>query len=98
MFILKVGCSIGIFLNSANLICRSTDISKGFRRSLPLRDNESRLYIKYLIHLFCLVYNFNIGIITNFGAYGLCHVEKYLTPSFAYLHTTAIIGLCIYLD
>ena len=42
---MKFGCSIGIFLNSANLICRSTDISKCFRGSLRLRDNESRLYI-----------------------------------------------------
>ena len=41
---MKFGCSIGIFLNSANLICRSTDISKCFRGSLRLRDNESRLY------------------------------------------------------
>ena len=31
--------------NSANLICRSTDISKYFRESLGSRDNESRLYI-----------------------------------------------------
>ena len=32
------------FLNSANLICRGTDISKYFRDSLGIRDNESRLY------------------------------------------------------
>ena len=44
------GCSIGIFLNSANLICRSTDISKCFRGSLRLRDNESRLYIIQVKH------------------------------------------------
>ena len=31
-------------LNSANLICRGTDISKYFRESLGIRDNESRLY------------------------------------------------------
>ena len=36
--------SIGIFLSSAHLICRSTDISKHFRESLRLQDNESRLY------------------------------------------------------
>ena len=41
----KFGCSIGIFLNTAHLICRSTDISKCFRWSLRLRDNESRLYL-----------------------------------------------------
>ena len=33
------------FLSSANLICRSTDISKYFRESLGIRDNESRLYM-----------------------------------------------------
>ena len=33
-------------LNSANLICRDTDISKYFRESIGLRDNESRQYIK----------------------------------------------------
>ena len=37
------GCSFGIFLNSADLVCRSTDISMCFRGSLRLRDNESRL-------------------------------------------------------
>ena len=29
------------FLNSANLICRGTDISKYFRESLGIRDNVS---------------------------------------------------------
>ena len=40
----KFGCAICIFLNFENLICRSTDISKCFRGSLQLRDNESGLY------------------------------------------------------
>ena len=40
----KCGCSNYFFLNSANLICRGTDISKYFRESLGIRDNESRLY------------------------------------------------------
>ena len=31
-------------LNSANLICQDMDISKYFRESLRIRDNESRLY------------------------------------------------------
>ena len=35
---------ICIFLNTENLICQSMDISKFFRGSLQLRDNESRLY------------------------------------------------------
>ena len=43
---MKFGCSIGIFLNSEHLICRSTDISKSFRGSLRLRDNKSRLYLR----------------------------------------------------
>ena len=43
MFFVKFGSSIGIFLNSVNLICRSTDISKCFRGSIQLQDNESRL-------------------------------------------------------
>ena len=41
---MKFACLIGIFLNTTNLICRSTDISKCFRGSLRFRDNESRLY------------------------------------------------------
>ena len=41
----KFSSSIGIFLNAVNLICRSTDISKCFRGSLRLRDNESQLYM-----------------------------------------------------
>ena len=40
----KFGCAICIFLNPENLICRTTDISKYFRGSLQLRDNESLLY------------------------------------------------------
>ena len=36
------------FLKSANLICRDTDISKYFRESLGLRDNESRLYLNVM--------------------------------------------------
>ena len=47
----KFGCSFSIFLNSANLICRSTDISKCFRGSLRLRGNVSRLYV-YPIHFY----------------------------------------------
>ena len=42
----KFSCSIGIFLNFAPPICRSTDISKCFRGSLRFRDNESQLYFK----------------------------------------------------
>ena len=40
----KCGCSNYFFLNSKNLICRGTDISKCFRGSLGIRDNKSRLY------------------------------------------------------
>ena len=41
----KCGCSSYFFLNSANLICRGMDISKYFRESIEIRDNESRLYM-----------------------------------------------------
>ena len=37
------------FLNSANLICRGTGISKYFRESLGLQDNESRLDSKGIV-------------------------------------------------
>ena len=47
----KCGCSIYFFLNSAILICRGTDISKYFRESLGIRDNESQLYI-WQLHLY----------------------------------------------
>ena len=42
--LVKCGCSIYFFLNSAILICRGTDISKYLRKSLGIRDNESGLY------------------------------------------------------
>ena len=41
----KCGWLNYFFHNSANLICRGTDISKYFRESLGIRDNESRLYL-----------------------------------------------------
>ena len=43
--LLKVFVRLIVFLSSANLICRSTDISKCFIESVGFRDNESRLYI-----------------------------------------------------
>ena len=36
-----------LLFNSANLICRSTDILKYFRESLGIQDNESQLYINF---------------------------------------------------
>ena len=51
MFV-KCGRSNYVFLNSANLICRGTDISKYFRESLGIRDNEIRLYLEVVS---CLV-------------------------------------------
>ena len=41
----KVFVRLIVSLSSANLICRSTDISKCFIESLGVRDNESRLYV-----------------------------------------------------
>ena len=45
IYLLNVVVQIKFFLNSANLICRGTDISKYFRESLEIRDNESQLYV-----------------------------------------------------
>ena len=42
---MKCGCSIYYFFNSANLICRGTDISKYLKESLGLPDQESRLFL-----------------------------------------------------
>ena len=56
----KCGCSIYFFLNSAILICRGTDISKHFRESFGIRDNESRLYLINLhmtSYCFCIAVN-----------------------------------------
>ena len=39
---------VRFFLNSENLICRSTVISIYFRESLGVRDNESRLYLHFM--------------------------------------------------
>ena len=63
---MKFGCSIGIFLNSAHLICRSTDISKCFRGSLRLRDNESRLY---LISKACVLFSSSAAKVHDSQAY-----------------------------
>ena len=52
--LLKVVVGLIVFLSSANLICRSTDISKCFIESLGFRDNESRLYSAQLNLAFTL--------------------------------------------
>ena len=44
---MKCGLFDLFFLNSANLAYPGTDISKYFRESLGLRDNGSRLNIRY---------------------------------------------------
>ena len=49
----KCGCSNEFFLNSANLICRGTDISTYFKESLGIRDNESLLYFLNSANLIC---------------------------------------------
>ena len=48
--LLNVAVRFIVFLNSANLICRGTNVSKCFRESLGIRDNESWLYL--FIYLF----------------------------------------------
>ena len=53
LILLKVVVRLIVSLSSANLICRSTDISKCFIESLGVRYNESRLYVQ----LFFLTYH-----------------------------------------
>ena len=56
-----------VFLTSATLIFRGTDILKCFRESLGIRDNESRLYLMSAICHICLFHFFKrtlIGFIT----------------------------------
>ena len=47
--LLNVVVQFIIFLTLSTLICRCTDISKCFSKSLGVRDNESRLYLFSLI-------------------------------------------------
>ena len=57
--LLTVAVRFIVFLNSANLICRGMDISKCFRESLGIRDNESRLYsssVFYVLSLLVLLF------------------------------------------
>ena len=42
--LLNVVVQFVVFLTLSTLICRGTDISKYFSKSLGIRDNESRLY------------------------------------------------------
>ena len=45
---MKIGCSNCFFLNTTNLICRSTDISNCFWGSLRFRDNEESTVVMFL--------------------------------------------------
>ena len=51
--LLNVVVQFIVFLISATLIFRGTDISKCFRESLGIRDNESQLYILMELLTFC---------------------------------------------
>ena len=44
--LLNVVVQFIVFLTLSALICRGTDIPKCFSKSLGIRDNESRLYMK----------------------------------------------------
>ena len=68
MFICKIWLFEFFFHNTTNLICRSTDISKCFRGSLRLRDNESRLYTDTRnneVSFHCFIYK--ILKVSNYG-------------------------------
>ena len=55
--------NLSFFLNSANLICRDTDISKYFREPFGLRDNESRLYLICVTSILPINFRFKIEIL-----------------------------------
>ena len=74
----KCGCSINFFLNSANLICRGTDISKYFRQSLGLRDNESRLYVEASSAVLRNNYHVDCCIETSHYITSLCNVYPHV--------------------
>ena len=82
---MKFGCQVGIFLNSAHLICRSTDISKFFRGSLRLQDNESRLYSRIASHVVNILKNERNrrgkSLLTKLSHNKICHVEYFRDPS-----------------
>ena len=57
--LLNVVVQFIVFLILSTLICRGTDISKYFSESLGIRDNESRLYLNYILYkrniLYCIL-------------------------------------------
>ena len=80
---MEFGCSFGIFLNSAHLICQSTDISKCFSWSLRLRDTESRLYT-YVLTLIRTVSK--LSITTLFSTLKIMKTDSVCT---VHLHSTS---------
>ena len=54
---MKRDCSI-FFLNSANLVCRGSDISKYFRESLGVCDNESTVCRVFFARCLSLSYRY----------------------------------------
>ena len=56
MFICEIWIIRLFFLISANLICRSLDISKYFREAFGIRDNESRLYMEKTLNNYFTVF------------------------------------------
>ena len=59
---LRIICEMWLFdlfiLNSANLVCRYTDISKYFRLSFEIRDKESQLYLTQAKYLFSYLFSY----------------------------------------
>ena len=84
MSICEFGCSFGIFLNSAHLVCLTMDISKCFSASLRLRDKESQLY-------FTIVICFAVSFETTFYMLTLLHSER--PKLYAILAFLSAIGL-----
>ena len=73
---MKFRCSIGIFLSSAHLICRITDISECFRGSFQLRDNESRLYIIFNVKKKIILNYTNLLLEEHFFSLRIFQIKK----------------------
>ena len=82
IYLLNVVVRVIVFLNSANLIGRGTDISKCFREPLRLRDNESRLSLKI-----------NVSISRGYSMVN-CFLPMFLLIRSGFNHIVFVVSLC----
>ena len=87
----KCGYLICFFFNSKNLICQSPDISKSFRESLGLQDNESWLY-----HKVCFLVEIKeISILSDWWKKHLIWSYEYITWQYLMPYNKHILKLTV---